>query len=156
MSTDTILGIDPGTRFVGIAVMRGSGLVHYQIRAFQGPWSLEKLEKIVLWVDANISKYGVTKVAIKIPDVFPLSPGYNQLIGSLNVFCSSKNIKPAYYTASEIKSRLSKAEIQTTDELMQILVLKHPELWLEYRKEQGNENAHYHKLFHSVAVAHLA
>ena len=155
MNTDTILGIDPGTRFVGIAVMRGGVLVHSQIRAFQGPWSIEKLKAIILSIDATITRYGVRKVAVKIPDVFPTSMGYNQLIGSLNVFCSSKGIKPSYYTLSEIKTGISKGEVQNSDALMQIIVLKHPELWLEYKKEQQNKNAHYHKLFHAIAAAHL-
>jgi len=155
MSTDTTLGIDPGTRFIGIAVMRSGVLVHSQIRAFQGPWSLKKLKDIVHWLDATMTRYGVKKVAIKIPDVFPLSPGYNQLIGSLNVFLSRKSITPSYYTLSEIKAKVCKEKIETTDELMQIIVLKHPELWLEYKKEKLNENPHYNKLFAAVAVAHL-
>lgn len=155
MSTDTILGIDPGTRFTGIAVMRGGVLIHSQVRAFQGPWSLMKLKMIIQWLDAVIARYGIAKVAVKIPDVFPRAPAYNQLIGSLNVFFGSKGIQPLYFTHSEIKGRLSTGKIENTDELMQIIVLKHPELWLEYKRETRNENAHYHKVFHAVAAAHL-
>jgi hypothetical protein len=155
MNTDTILGIDPGTRFIGIAVMRNEVLVHYQIRSFQGVWSHKKLKVIILWLGATIARYGVTKVVVKVPDVFPTSPGFNQLIGSFNVFSGSKGIRPYYYTLSEVTDRHCTGSEQTGSALIQAIVRKHPELMPEYRKEQQNKNAHYYKLFSAVAATHM-
>jgi len=155
MNTDTILGIDPGTRFVGIAVMRSGTLVHYQIRSFQGPWTHQKLKAIVLYLGATIARYGVTKIVVKVPDVFPTSRGYNQLIGSFNVFCSSKGLRPSYYTFSEITERQCGAGVHSRGALIQVIVRRHPELMPEYNKEKQNENAHYYKVFYAVAAAHM-
>jgi hypothetical protein len=155
MNTDTILGIDPGTRFVGIAVLRNGTLVHYQIRSFQGPWTYKKLKAIILLLGATVARYGVTKIVVKVPDVFPTSPGYNQLIGAFNVFCRSKGLRPCYYSFSDITERHCASSEQSRGALIQVIVRKHPELIPEYKKEQDNENAHYHKLFYAVAATHM-
>ena len=153
--TGTILGIDPGTRFVGIAVMRSGTLVHHQVRSFQGVWTYKKMKKIILWIGSIMTRYEVTQVAIKIPDVFPSSPHYNQLIGSLNIFCPSRGIHPCYYQLSEIKDRQCPPDNLNMEELMRVMLRKHPELMPEYQREQRNKNAHYYKIFTAVAVTKM-
>ena len=151
----TIVGIDPGTRFIGIAVVRNGVLIHRQLRSFQGVWSLQKLKEIIHWLDATMKYHGVTHVAIKIPDVFPTSLPFNQLIGTLNVFCGKKGIKPEYHSLSEITARHCKGERKSRAEVMAVMVRRYPELMPEYTREQRNENAHYYKLFIALAAAHM-
>ena len=102
-----------------------------------------------------MDRYDVAQVAIKIPDVFPGSVGYNQLIGAFNLCCKSKNIAPHYYQFSEIKAAYCADGKQNSAGLMESMVRKYPDLMPEYKKEQQNRNTHYHKLFEAVAAAHM-
>jgi Holliday junction resolvasome RuvABC endonuclease subunit len=157
MRTGSILGICPGTRFVGIAIIRDKELVQYHVKAFFGVWSHQKLRTIVSMVVTAIEQHHVTAVAVKIPDRLPGSPGYTQLLGVLNVACERKGIRPRYYAFSDIKARHCAGE-HTSAELMKSIAQNYPELLPEYQKERKKhkyKDAYYHKLFEAVAAANM-
>ena len=155
MNADTILGIDPGTRFVGVAVVQRGMLVHYQVRSFQGPWSHRKLKVIVANLEKIRKYYGIRHIVVKVPDVFPVTKGFNQLIGSFNVGWGGAGIKLQYHSFSEIKARYCPDDQPTTASLITVMVRRHPELTTEYLKEQKNEEPYYYKIFTAVASAHM-
>lgn len=155
MSADTILGVNPGTRRLGVAVMRNGKLVHCEIKSFTGKWSYEKLQEIIAFLEAIVHRDGITKIAVKIPDVLPTSLGFTQVIGSLNALCDRVGIRPRYFTFSEVKARHCKEEKPTAAHLMAAFVGKYPELRPHYQKEQQNEEAYYRKVFEAVAAAHM-
>ena len=152
MSADTILGIDPGTRLVGVAVLRSGIIEHQQVMAFQGSWSLKKLKTIVRVLEKIRVGYGVARIAMKIPDRFPTDKGFNQLIGSLNVAWKDKL---SYYSFSEVKAWHCTEEKPNTAAVMKAILQKHPALMVEYLKEQENEEPYYYKAFIAVAVARM-
>jgi Holliday junction resolvasome RuvABC endonuclease subunit len=154
MSVDTILGVDPGTRFVGIAVVTDGKLIHYQVKTFLGPWSEKKLKAIVYTLASVIERYAITKVAVKIPDVLPTSLGFTQVIGTLNSLCDRKGIKPRYYTLSKIKVRWCKNKANSK-ELMAAVASKYPQLVLEHQQELRNKEGYYYKIFEAVAAAQM-
>jgi Holliday junction resolvasome RuvABC endonuclease subunit len=156
MSAEAILGIDPGTRHVGIAVVRDGGLMHWKVKAYHGKWSHEKLHKIIQLFDATIKRDCIKKVVVKIPDVLPASFGFTQVIGSLNVLCERRGIRPRYVTHTEIKKFHCAEDKSTTEHLMAVIVRKHPELAPQYRRERENANAYYHKAFEAIALADMA
>lgn len=155
MKADTILGIDPGTRSVGIAVLQSGLLMHYQVRSFHGPWSNKKLKSIVTTLEKIREQYGIVHIAVKIPDTFPTAKGFNQLIGSFNVVWCKRTVSLRYYSFSEIKAVHCTENKKDTAALMQAILQRHPALMTEYLKEQENEEAYYYKVFNAVAVAHM-
>lgn len=156
MNTATILGISPGTRAAGIAVLRGGVLLYQQVHTFPGKWSPEKLRLIMGKLDSVAKKHGVTDFAVKVPDTLPNSIGFTQLIGSLNILCGSLGAGLHYYPLSDILDRFCRGGEQNKTLLLQAIVEKHPELLPEYKREQKNRDAYYHKVFEAVAVAHLS
>jgi len=154
MNGGTILGIDPGTRFTGIAVLRNRKLVEYQVKTYLGAWSPKKLQAIIIMLAAVIERYGIRDVAVTVPDSLPDSLGFTQLIGSINALCDRKGIRPYYSTLSDLKAKYCGGKGNNKD-LMAAIALKYPELVLEYRKEEKNKEGYYHKVFEAVAAAAL-
>jgi len=155
MNENTILGISPGTRFIGLAVLDDGILRHWQVRSFTGVWSDEKLRSILGLIDDILYRYGVNQVCVKVPDVLPLTKGFHQLVGAINVLCENNAIRPRYYSLSEIKKHHCRSDEQTRDMLIKTMVQLYPDLALEYRREMRNRNAYYYKLFEAVAVAKM-
>ena len=153
MSADTILGISPGTRSMGIAVLRDGIILEAQVHSFPGTWSKTKLRRILNLVLANIHRYDVAIIAVKLPDTLPLSKGFHQVIGSINVLGERKEVHIRYYSLSDIKKYHCPEEAQTKEVLMERLVAIHSELTIEYRRERKNRNKYYYKLFEAVAAA---
>lgn len=152
MNADTILGISPGTRFIGFAILRDGRLIHAQVRAFHGKWSKSKRNNILKAIDGSLMQHGVTSITVKLPDVLPISRSFHEVIGSLNTLCERKNLKPRYYSLSEIKRKHYGDTKCNVDSLMALVVAAYPELMVEYRKEKTNRNAYYYKLFEAVSV----
>lgn len=153
MKAGTVLGISPGTKFVGLAVICNGSLVYHAVRSFPGTWSGTKLRTIIHALEQVLSRCQATQVAIKIPDRLPDSLGFTQLLGALNVLCERRADERQYYTLSEIQEEHCTDGPQTCTELMRVIVARYPELMPEYRKELANKNKHYIKVFEAVAAA---
>ena len=66
MNENTILGISPGTRFIGIAILADGKLVNWQVRSFPGEWSDEKLRVILAAIDTVIVRYRIEQVTVPV------------------------------------------------------------------------------------------
>ena len=67
-----ILGLNPGTRYLGMAVFQGPELRDWGVKTFKGQWSKEKLKKIKEIVSDLISRYDLNTLAIKKTPSLPL------------------------------------------------------------------------------------
>ena len=153
MATEAILGISPGTRSIGVAVIRDGRLQHWRIHSFPGPWSNKKLRYIQNTLVRYMVRFDVSVMAIKVPDKFPNSTGYNQLIGGINVICERRQILSNYYTLKDLKIEFSGGTQASRNELLKDIVGKYPELLPEFRKENENANSYFFRLFEAVGVA---
>ena len=115
-----VLGISPGTRAVGFALMTPTELLGSEIQSFKEPWSRKKLRRILEAVSFQIIQYDIREVGIKVPDIIPTSKGFNQLVGSLNILFEAKRIKATYYSLNNIKKHMSIKD-GTQDLLAEIL-----------------------------------
>ena len=61
----TILGISPGTKYLGIAVLRGPELRDWRVKAFKGRWSEGKLGKIEAVLASLVARYDPDILAVK-------------------------------------------------------------------------------------------
>jgi Holliday junction resolvasome RuvABC endonuclease subunit len=150
-----VLGISPGTRSTGIAVLRDGRLMQSKVLTFRGAWGQAKMRSILHYLSQCMDRNKVEVVAIKIPDELPLSQAYIRLLGALNVLCERKGMKAVYYTLSDLKKYYCPGRKINKKVLAECVARKYPDLYLELRKEQSNDNPYYHKLFEAVAAAHL-
>ncbi len=150
---ETTLGVSPGTRFIGIALQVNGKLIDWKVQGFPGKWSEHKLKIIIHSLNQYMDRHAVTSVCIKIPDELPVSKPFIQLVGTLNVACERKGIKPMYYTLSNLKRQLCSDGEMNKAGFAECVVAKHPELLPEYHKEKSNSNNNYYvKIFEAVAA----
>ncbi|GAG60193.1 unnamed protein product, partial [marine sediment metagenome] len=60
-----ILGINPGTRYLGIAFFREAELRDWRVKVVEGKWSEEKVKKIKTIILSLIGKYEPDFLSIK-------------------------------------------------------------------------------------------
>ena len=58
----TILGINPGAKYLGIAVFQGSELKDWRIKVFKGKWSKEKMDKVLEIISDYIFVFDVDAI----------------------------------------------------------------------------------------------
>ncbi|MBA3830163.1 MAG: hypothetical protein H0X33_14585 [Taibaiella sp.] len=146
-----VLGLSIGTRSMGIVIMQGDELIDWRVKAYHEEWSDKKLRRIIRGIERLIVENCISSVGIKVPDRLPISKGYMQLIGSLNVLIESMGLKAHYFTLGELKDHyvplLKGSKVSVVAHILQ----RYPELTYEYRKTQ--KNTIYLKIFEAVAAA---
>lgn len=152
---ETDLGISPGTRSIGIALIRNRNLIDWKLQSFKGKWSKEKLQEIIRYVSLYMDNHHVDAVAIKIPDDLPVSHNYIQLVGTLNVLFEQKGIQATYYHLSDIKKQFCPERKINKAVLVDCIVSKYPHLLPEYHKERNSRNKYYDKVFEAVGAAYI-
>ena len=149
-----ILGISPGTRLCGFALVKEKEIKKWGVQSFKGTWSDGKLIGILYSLSKLMSRHRIQEVAVKMPDTMPRSIGYAQLIGAMNALFEHRGIKVRYYTLTDLNKRYSPKRKINRQALFAYIAHQYPELLPLYHKEQKAEKPYYHKVFEAVAAAH--
>jgi len=154
-STPTILGISPGTRSMGLAVMKAGELIDWRVKTFKGSWTSGKLKDILFVLMQYVETHNVKIIALKKPDVHRSSEGLDQLVSELTVWAKMNRIKVFSYSLHDMKKHFSKEKNFSKAEMIKRIALQYPELYAEYNKEQRNRKEYYVKMFEAIIVATL-
>lgn len=149
-----ILGICPGTRSCGFAVVREKEIRKWGVQSYKGSWSDGKLIGILYGLSKLITRHRIREVAIKIPDTMPRSIGYAQLIGAMNALFEQRGIKVRYFTLSDLTREHAPKKKINRQALFAHIAHQYPELLPLYHKEQTAKKPYYDKVFEAVAAAH--
>ena len=151
MEPTVILGLSVNTRMLGLAVISGNRLVDYHIQLRKEAWTPHKGELIRASLDPWCERYIISNVALSIPYEKQTSSQTKELLESLKSHFSEKKIHLTSYPAKVLSTLCQEAK--TKKEIMRVLAGLYPELSFQYRKEMGNKNKYYVKLFEAVGVA---
>ena len=151
-----ILGISPGTRSFGIAVIQNGILVDWGVRAFNDKWSADKLQRILSRLDTVIRINEVDFVACKTVHPSRSSKELNELLAAIMEYCNKSGLERMYLTLQEIGTGLISEEKVTKRVIVDHLLLKYPEIIPYFKKEKRNKRPYYIKVFEALAAADYA
>ena len=109
-ASTAILGISPGTRTMGLAVLRRGELIEWRVKTWKGAWSKEKLEYILREIEKMCEYFQVTGGAIK--KVAPLrsSAQLDVLTDHLIANTQKNDLHIATYSLPELLAMTGKKE----------------------------------------------
>ena len=148
-----IIGINPGSRYLGIAVLLGSELREWRIRVFYGMWSKEKMEKIKKKIQDIIDQYEPNIIVIKKLHRSRRSDNLKYLVDWIKAASRRQNLNIYQYSIKDIKSFFVPEEKTNKQKLVGILSSEFPELTVEKNKEKRNKNPYHIRMFEAVALA---
>jgi len=148
-----VVGISFSSRSVGFAILENGKLEDWYLKCFFDGWSQKKLNKILSSVERAITQNNAKVVAIKIPDVLPISIGFMQIVGGVNALIERRGIPVSYFTAAELKEFLGLGPKATKTEVIAHILAKTPNLSLEFSREGKYIAPHYDKIFEAYAAA---
>lgn len=151
MEPMVILGLSINTRMLGLAVISGNRLEDYHIQLRKEPWTLRKRELILASLQTWCVSYSITNIALLLPYEKQTSSQTKELLESLKSHFTEKKIRLSSYPPQTLYEFYKEAK--TKKEIMKTLAGQYPELSFHYRKEMGNKNKYYVKLFEAVGVA---
>ncbi len=153
MATETILGISPGTRIMGFAVIKDGELVEWRVKTFKEKWSKEKQGAILSIITRLIDHFDVKRIALKKIDPLSNTHQLEILIRAIEMLAQKKRISIKRYSLSDLDIDKRSGKRDGRAKLTERIAERHPELKQEYLKERNNRKEYYTKMFEAIAMA---
>jgi hypothetical protein len=153
MATKAHLGISPGTRVIGLAVMYKGKLIEWKVKSFKEAWSKDKRKVILESIDRMVDYYGIRVIAIKKVDPVRCTRQLDVLISAIVRQSERNHIKVRLYSLSDLDYDVREGRKQTKESLSLQVVNKYPVLKKKYLRERNNRTEYYTKMFEAVAMA---
>jgi Holliday junction resolvasome RuvABC endonuclease subunit len=147
-----VLAINPGSKYMGIAVFEGPELEDWRIKAIKGKWSKDKLSTIQRLISECIDQHNPDILVLKRIHQSRSSVGLNKLVGTIKQSSKKKNIKIYEYSIKDVEDFFLPGGRANKSKLAEIITSRYPVLSHDFRKEQINKNSYYIRMFEAVAL----
>lgn len=152
--TYTVLGINPGATYIGIAVMHGSELREWRVKAVKGAWSEEKMGKGMAVISECIRRYEPDAVALKQLHSSRSSGQLDAFVAAIGAYCKRKRIRLCRYSIKELEAYFSiDGNIGNKRTLAEMIAADYPVLFHELYREKSRKNPYHIRMFEAVALA---
>lgn len=157
-----ILGIDPGARQIGIAVLRGGELFYYAVKTLkkdkkdnsQSSVSItESLEQIIC---KAVEEFKVDCIALeKVTSAQQRNSFVEVVYRNVKEIAARRNFKLREYSPNFVRNSICRQTKATRREAYKILTEKYPELYRYLSATRIWQKAYFAHLFDAIAVALL-
>jgi RNase H-fold protein (predicted Holliday junction resolvase) len=148
-----IIGINPGTRYLGIAIFQDSELLDWRIKVFKEKWSKEKAKKILEILNEYIDLYALNTIALKKLHPSRRSQNLARLVTRIKEISKRKGIKVYQYSIKDLEEFFIEEDKLNKKNLAEAIVSENPVLFHELLKEKSNKNIYYIRVLEAVALA---
>ena len=147
-----ILAINPGSRYIGIAVFYGNVLQDWQIKNVPYLPEKRRLAKIKNIVLRLIERYEPDIVVLRRLNPFKSPIHLKRIANLIEKLACQKKIRIRKYSIKQVTDLIISDKPKNKARLAEVLANRYPDLMLEFKKEILNKN-HYHiRMFEAVAL----
>jgi len=148
-----IIGINPGTRYLGIAVFDGPELMDWRIKVLKGRWSKEKMKKAVGIISDYMERYQPNVLAIKKLHPSRRSKNLLKLANKIKELSKRKKLKVYQYSIKELERFFIEEGKLNKRNLIEAIAELYPMLHYDLIKERKHRNAYHTRALEAVALA---
>lgn len=155
-STRTVtLGISPGSRHIGTALMHGNWLMDYRVKTALGKSDERKVQGVLERIEKIIVRKGVTVLSMRINPSKTSSDNFELLLDGMREMAARHGLPLHTFDA---KTLVTKCAIHSTQpkikrSLAVSILYRFPQLRPEYAKTCSKQRVYYMKLFEAIACA---
>jgi len=150
-----IIGINPGTRYLGIAVFQESELMDWRIKVLKGKWSKEKMKRALKIISDFIERYEPCVLAIKKLHSSRRSQNLARLVARIKEFSKRKGLKFYQYSIKDLEEFFIREDKLNKKNLAEVIVSENPALFHELQKEKNHKNPYHIRMIEAVALASI-
>lgn len=147
-----ILAINPGWRYLGIAVFCGPELREWRLKIVSARGFEGKMEKVKGCLAALIERYHPNILVIKKLHPSRSSANLRAMTAQITSYCRKKRMAVYSYSIAELEMILSPTGKINKRQLAAMVASEYPALCHELKHEQRNKNPYFMRLFEAVAL----
>lgn len=152
----TVLSINPGTKYLGIAVFRNGDLRDWAVKSLPGKWSANKMMRIQTILSDLIFRYNPGVIALKGLHPSGSSDNLDKIVCEIHEIAWRKGIDVREYSIENIERYHSSERRINKRELAEMLTDEYPALFHELERELDKKKIrlkNYHsRMFEAVAL----
>lgn len=148
----TILGINPGAKYLGIAIFRGPELRDWRVKVTKGPWSDSKYRKTIEILSEFIGQYRPDALSVKRLNPSRSSVDLDRLVQKIIALSEKKGIRVYQYGIKELEAFFYPDGRSNKRKMTEIIVSEYPVLHCELDLERRNKNPYYLRMFETVGL----
>ena len=152
--TMKIIGINPGTRYIGFAIFHGSELRDWGVKNIEGRWSKDKLKKATSAISDMIGQNESNVLSIKKLNLSRSSANLRGLVNKIKEVSRRKGMKIREYGIDDMKAFFYSGRINKK-QLAEMITSEYPVLSYELEKEKAIINPYYVRMFEAVALGSI-
>ncbi len=147
-----ILAVNPGTKYIGLAVFQGPDLTYWGIKAFKGKWSKKKLDKIKANLLNLIDRYDITMIVLKRINYSRSFRNLNHLVEAIERLAMKKRLRISLYRLSDLKKFLAKDMKVNKMDIAELVVARYLFLSYQLEKERKHKHPYFVRMFEAIAA----
>ncbi len=156
----TILAINPGTKYLAVALFQGNQLKDWRIKTLKGKWSEEKLKKAFAIISGLIERFKPDTLCLKRIHHSRSSPALNSLVAEIQKLALTEHFWLYRYSVKELEAYLCDKGKRNKKNLAEAVAANYPELYSELHTEypelldpeKERKNPYHVKMFEAVAL----
>ena len=153
--TPRILSLNPGTRYLGVAVLYGTDLREWAVKILRGGSVQEKMTSFKKILSDLVARYGVTMLAIKKFHPSRCSGALRNLTTQIKTVGRDSRLFVHEYSLEEVKAAVSPHERVNKRRVMEEVVTRYAFLFSELEREKKNKHPYLIRMFEAVAIGIL-
>ncbi len=150
-----IMAINPGARYLAIAIFDGIKLREWRMKSLQGLAAENRSAKVMDILAGFIDRYQPAALAIKRLHPSRSSAALNLMAADIRDYCQRRGLKIYDYAIGELENALLPDGQTNKKELAKAIVAIYPELAPELKREESHRNAYFVRLFEAAALGHV-
>jgi RNase H-fold protein (predicted Holliday junction resolvase) len=147
-----IIGINPGTRYLGIAVFQDWNLLDWRIKLLDGKWSKKKIDRVIDMICEYVELYELNTIVLKKVHPSRSSKNLGLLVSQIKSLAKRKKMKVYEYSIKELEEIFLRDERHNKKTLAEKMVSDYPFLSYELEKERAHKNPYHIRMFEAVAL----
>jgi len=140
-----ILAINPGSRYLGIAVFVGTELRDWAVK-------LTRRRRIQSIMSEYINQYGVRIIALKKVHPSRTSSELRSIVSSMESIAMQRRLMLREYSIDEVETALLPQKRKNKRLLMEEVVARYPFLLNQFHQEEKNKNPYLIRMFETVGI----
>jgi len=150
-----IIGISPGTRYVGYAVFYGSELRDWGVRNIGDRSSKGKTAKAVAFISSLMDQHGADVLSLKAIHPSRSSASLDRLVNRIADLSVSNGLAIHRYSIGELEGFFRPEEKMNRKALAEMVASLYPVLFCELDSEKALMDPYHIRMFEAVALGSI-
>jgi Holliday junction resolvasome RuvABC endonuclease subunit len=147
------LGLNPGTRYLGLALLEGPVLQDWRIRVVQGKGPKQKLAKAKEIIGLYLRQHQPDVLVLKRLHPSRSSRTLGRLVSEIKIMARRRQMRGVQFSIGEVESLLCPEGRKNKRRLAEVLASVYAVLHHELNREQENRNPYHVRMFEAVGLA---